>query len=102
MTDAKLSKELSDFLDTFENEIDEKLRDAGLNDFIWVRDPEVDPGETIRGNCAPQASCGADRCKSKIDMCTVRYCHRRHLCAVNCQVAQDCAPKGSYCHGKQL
>lgn len=99
MDNDERAKQFKEFIEDFEKNLDSKIREKGVSMLTWVHDSDLNFSDaTTRGNCATQADCGGNRCKSKVDSCTVRYCHRLHNCASNCQVANDC--KVNYCHGK--
>lgn len=99
MSEKDFVNQFKEFIEDFEKEIEIKLKDKGISKFVWIHDSDLDIDDiTLRGNCASQAGCGSNRCKDKIDLCTVRYCRRLHNCGSNCQVGTDC--KVDYCHGR--
>jgi len=99
MSDEQVKETLKKFVENFEKEMDAKMKQMGGTDITWISDPDMASRDmTPRGDCASQSPC--DRCKGKIEPCTVQYCHRLHNCASNCQVANDCGVR--YCHGRQV
>ncbi len=99
MNEKELVNQFKEFIEDFEKNVEINLKKRGAAKLTWIHDSDLDFDEmTIRGDCASQAGCGGNRCKDKIDPCTIRYCRRLHNCGSNCQVATDC--KIDYCHGR--